>query len=146
VVYAIVTSEFGSGRAGFVPTETDFGVDVIRGCVFADRRSFTLTEEARDESVAVSSGIRRLRLAGHVVGYERWDAGVDKYDFRYGKTEWLVEVRDLRNGRVLARVPTGESPSHNPGYVGDGEVGQIALKANGDVAWIVDTREAQNRY
>ena len=77
-------------------------------------------------------------LAGTITAYERASIG----GALSGNAEYFVVVRDLRTGRILHYVPTGESISPLPGIVGDGPVIAIVVKSDGAVAWTVDTEES----
>jgi hypothetical protein len=65
-----------------------------------------------------AGGIAFETLAGSVVAYEEANIGGYESD----RTERWVIVRDLRNGNILHRVPTGTSPKSKPGIVGIGNV------------------------
>jgi hypothetical protein len=79
-------------------------------------------------------GIEHVTLAGSVVAYEEFFIG------GYGseRAESRVIVRDLRNGRVLHRVPNGTPPTPEPGVVGIDNIVSLVLKSDGAVTWIAE--------
>ncbi len=76
-------------------------------------------------------------LAGSVLAYAT-DSGEDT---KYGSCnceQWRIVVRNLRTGRLLHRVPTGQRPGNASGsYVGLGPAVRVVVKADGAVAWTV---------
>jgi hypothetical protein len=46
----------------------------------------------------------------------------------------------------MRKVPTGETPKDHPKHVGHGPTTAIVAKADGAVAWILDTVQSENRY
>ncbi len=58
--------------------------------------------------------------------------------------EWLVFVRDLRNGRVLHMLPTGTATVK--GWKGVGPTTQIVVNAAGAVAWIAGVVDEQGEH
>jgi hypothetical protein len=114
---------------------------VYWGCVYGHTRSFEVgvTDECISNGGACG-GTSRLTLGGTLVARE-WSSS-----FPAIGTEWLVEVEDLRTGRVLYSVPTGVAYPPRPKAVGDGPTTSIVLKSDGAVAWIVDTVRANDMY
>jgi hypothetical protein len=74
--------------------------------------------------------MRRELLAGTVAVYEEYFTGMEV-------GEWRVVARDLRNGRLIRRIPTGAPVKPRPRNVGVGPVTGLVAKNNGSVAWIV---------
>ncbi len=130
--------------------ETETQEKGIYGCVYGSRRTFFLGEPA--PSVGTPSGIEGITLetlAGSVVAYEYASAGPGRGGLGSGTgyAEWFIVVRDLRNGRVLHKIPTGNSASST--HVGSGPAMAIVAKSDGAVAWIAEndslsTREAKD--
>jgi hypothetical protein len=81
-----------------------------------------------------SGGVAHEILAGPMVAFEEYSSG----GYLSGTEEWHVVVRNLRNGRLLHRVPTGTPTSQNPGLIGAGFTSTIVVKTDGAVAWIVE--------
>jgi hypothetical protein len=50
--------------------------------------------------------------------------------------EFLIIVRNLRNDRILHKIPTGTPIPPSPLVIGNGPVESIVLKGDGSVAWI----------
>ena len=105
---------------------------VVRGCVYGHRGSYELGYQAGEKACS-SSGcldIHRETLAGPIVAYEYFSSAGEAEAF-------LVIVRDLRNGRVLHRVPTGiPRPENASKVIGAGFASVIVVKPDGAVAWI----------
>jgi hypothetical protein len=68
-------------------------------------------------------------LAGQMVAYELFSSS------RPCCRSTTIQVRDLRSGRTIHRLPTG-APSRE-GDVGGGSASAIVLKSDGAVAWIL---------
>jgi hypothetical protein len=64
----------------------------------------------------------------------------------FERSEDYVVVQDLRTGRTIYHVPTGTEVNPIPGDVGVGEVAAVVVKADGSVAWIVQTTRENGRY
>jgi hypothetical protein len=81
------------------------------------------------------AGTDLYTLAGPIVALEE-NSSTERFTGTTFVNE--VEVVDLRNGRVLHRVPTG-TPTAPPknGDIGIGGATAIVLKSDGAVAWIV---------
>ena len=77
-----------------------------------------------------------MALAGTTVAYQKL---MIPGEGEVGNAVWLVYVRDLRNGRVVRKLPTGAAP---PGAhaVGVGRVLKMVVRADGGVAWTVEDR------
>jgi hypothetical protein len=109
------------------------------GCSYRDKRSFELGEPAECGGSDECPGVGFETLTGPIVAYE------ESYGEKGGPVASnLVVVRDLRKGRVLHRVPTGTAQLPRPQVVGDGGVVAIVAKADGAVAWIVQTFYSSN--
>jgi hypothetical protein len=110
-------------------------VQYYRGCLRGKKRSFFLGELSEcASSDGGCEGIEHITLAGAVVADERAFGS----PFR---DEWVVEVHDLRTGRLLYEVPTGSPLKPRPEYVGVGEVITLVAKSDGAVAWIARDTE-----
>lgn len=107
-----------------------------RGCVYGHSRSFAVgfIEECLGTGGACG-GTRHITLAGTLVAREEFVASPVL------GTKWFVEVEDLRDGRVLHKVPTGVPLEPEQKYVGVGEVEALVIKANGAVAWVARDSE-----
>jgi hypothetical protein len=114
---------------------------VYWGCVYGQARSVEvgITDECISNGGACD-GTSRLTLVGTLVARE-WSSS-----FPAIGTEWLIEVEDLRTGRVLYSVPTGTIFPPKPKTVGHGPATAIVLKSDGAVAWIVDTVQQSDMY
>jgi hypothetical protein len=88
-----------------------------------------------------------IALGGAIVAY----ADTMLNESRYGPcycSDWHVVVLDLRTGRDLQQMPTGEiEPPRNPQpyptaesgeYVGVGPAVKVAVKSDGSVAWLAE--------
>lgn len=107
---------------------------IVYGCTFEKHRSYQLGYFP-DEGTCSSSGcigVQHEVLAGSLVAYEFFSIGG-------GGGTFLVIVRDLRNGHVVYRVPTGTPrPQNASSVVGAGSTVTIVLKTDGSVAWITE--------
>jgi hypothetical protein len=106
----------------------------VFGCVYGRRKPYVLGIPLGDESSSGSAGVTNEVLAGPIVAYEK-----SLVQPGPGFTSYIVFVRDLRNGRVLHKVPTGTALSPNPNLVGAGSTTAIVVKGDGAVAWINET-------
>jgi hypothetical protein len=116
-----------------------------RGCVYGSKRSFRLGLEAVSCGPSGCFTVKHVTLAGTTVAYETFVSSVAGNGEVF-QSEWYVFVLDLRSGRVLHKVPTGESRHPRPGAVGAGEATAIVVKNDGAVAWINDTVQNENRF
>ena len=114
------------------PPGLDEYVDVY-GCVNGGSRTYHLGALPSISSQG-TEGVQDETLAGTVVAYEEYSVG----GYYSRQQERRVVVRDLRNGRVLHRVPTGVPLNPEPEVVGVGNVVAIVVKSDGAVAWIAD--------
>ena len=112
-----------------------------RGCVYGHSRSFEVGLRAECISDGgACGGTSHLTLAGTLVAREKGIVSP------VSGNSWLIEVEDLRTGKVIRQVPTGATYPPNPRVVGDGPATAIVLKGDGAVAWIVDTVQETDRY
>ncbi|MFI5142727.1 MAG: hypothetical protein ACHQHM_01715 [Thermoanaerobaculales bacterium] len=114
----------------------------IRGRLRGQRRSYLLgvPDEAYGGGAAQGSGgIEHEVLSGSMVAYEE-SGSATSYNGP-SEYEWVVVVRDLRNGRVVHRRPTGTPLEPEPNYVGVGKVASLVLKSDGAVAWLAEDYE-----
>jgi hypothetical protein len=122
------------------PIDID-GVISLRACVYGQRRSYIISGCNYEESAAVCAGKSHVTLVGSVVAFGdtvKAEAGQEDEE---SIDEWHVEVRDLRTGRLLHKVPTGMPLKPAPHYVGVGPIVGLVLKSDGSVAWIADDYE-----
>ncbi len=90
------------------------------GCSYGSPRTFYLGEPHYGPTATSSEGgVEPKALVGTILAYE--DIGLRQ-----------MIVRNLRNGRVLHRVPIGTSAG------GRGEAHSVVLKTDGSVAWIAE--------
>ncbi len=120
--------------------ETESQEKGIYGCVYGSRRTYFLGEPS--PTVGTPSGIEGITLetlAGPMAAYEYTSSGPGPGGLGSGEgyAEWIIVVRDLRNGRILHRVPTGTSRSARD--VGSGPAMAIVVQADGSVAWMVES-------
>jgi hypothetical protein len=118
------------------------GLPEIFGCTYRHKHAYALGTKA-ESSVQGGGGIERETLAGTVVAYEKSSNG----GFSHPGAKWQVVVRDLRNGRMLHKVPTGvrNDPQVRPDN-GIGPTTAIVVKSDGSVAWIVQTNPGAGTY
>jgi len=119
-----------------------------RGCTSSSSRSFVLgPSDGECGSGGCGPHIGRVALGGMVVAFERSASSEANPSIGFqGGAEWLVVVRDLRNGRTLHSVPTGATSPPRAGLVGNGETTALVVKPDGAVAWINDTSQESARY
>lgn len=113
----------------------------FRGCLYGQSKSRLIG--AANECLSAAGdcgGTDQLAIAGTVVACEQYVSS------EVTGNRWLVEVKDLRSGRTLHRVPTGVTFPPNPMLVGDGSTTTIVVKKDGAVAWIVDTVQKHERF
>ncbi len=117
----------------------------IYGCVYGSRHTYFLGEPASGGTTEGFEGISRVTLAGSVVAYEYASGGPGPGGpgSGTGGAEWVIVVRDLRNDRILNRVPTGTSVSSRD--VGSGPAMAIVVKGDGAVAWIAENDNLSTR-
>lgn len=107
-----------------------------RGCVYGHGRSFDVGGVTECLSTGgACGGTDHITLAGTLVARE-----LSVVSPVLG-TKWLVEVEDLRDGRVLHKVPTGTPLESGQKYEGVGEVEALVLNAGGAAAWIARDSE-----
>lgn len=139
-----------SGRHAVIAADTQAEVYGIRknsetieyrGCVYGQTRSFVVGGVSECIGTdGACGGTDHIVLAGTMVARELSVASPVL------GTKWLVEVENLRSGRVLHKVATGITLPPNPKFVGDGPTTAIVVKSDGAVAWIVDTVQEHERY
>jgi hypothetical protein len=115
-------------------------VVVYRGCVYRGTSSFLLGE-VPDAEACSSTGcplnVHGVILAKSVTAYELRSIYVQQSGEE--SSRWTVVVRDLRTGRTLRKLPTGERDPRNPLNIGAGPTTTIVAKGDGSIAWIVET-------
>jgi hypothetical protein len=115
----------------------------VDGCAYGHGRSYLLGGVPDCESAIGCKGVEHETLAGPIVAYELFSSVEALPLGSAARSERLVVVRDLRNGRVLHKAPTGTLLHPEPHVVGVGPTVGIAVKSDGAVAWIAeDTGEA----
>lgn len=114
------------------------GYEAIEGCAYGSRRSYALGPIPYGDPYG-GTDVARETLSGITAAYEIFESQV--LNNKGWRKRWVV-VRDLRNGRVLHRVPTGVSARPSQvGNVGIGRTTGLVVKGDGAVAWIVATGE-----
>jgi hypothetical protein len=112
----------------------------IRGCAYGQRRSFIVAACNNEESATTCADNSHVTLVGAVVASED-TFQVEGHEVEKSIDEGHVEVRNLRNGRILHKVPTGMPLQPEPRYVGVGPIVGLVLKGDGAVAWIAEDYE-----
>ncbi len=113
----------------------------IFGCAYRDGRAYELGPPPSGGSSSGSAGVDKETLTGPIVAYEAFSNGANG-----GYSSSHVLVRDLRNGRLLHRIPTGTSPTPTPRQVGIGSVVAIVVKSDGAVAWMLEVDNELGKY
>jgi hypothetical protein len=106
----------------------------IWGCAYGHRAYFL--GQLPYASSSDAGGLEHEVLAGAIVAYE--ESTIEGREGTEGKAEWRVVVRDLRNGHVLHRVPTGTPRPPVDKAAGVGNLVSLLVKSDGSAAWIVD--------
>jgi hypothetical protein len=115
----------------------------VYGCTYSRHRSYLLGEKERGSSSGWAGGVNSFKLNGPIVAFQSGET-VAPREGQEGPTiseADRIEVRDLRNGRLLHRVPTGKPLTRRPGFVGVGPASFIAVTRDGSVAWIAEDYE-----
>lgn len=110
----------------------------VYGCSYGHKRSYLLGPVPYG-SPSGAGGISHETLNGSNVAYE-------EVENKSCCQHWWVVVRDLSNGHVLHRLPTGVPIKPEPLSVGIGLAVAIVVKHDGSVAWIVETGEEEGGY
>ncbi len=110
----------------------------VYGCAYGHKRSFLLGPVPYGSSSG-AGGVSHEALFGLIIAYDEV-ANSPCCD------HWWVLVRDLRDGRVLRRVPTGTPVRPEPLSVGIGPAVAIVVKRDSSVAWIVETDQEEGKY
>ena len=121
------------GQVFFAPEPGEDGAEAVYGCAYGRKRSYLLGKPT-DCGSSGCVALEREAIAGTFVAYEEFSIG----GVGSSNASYLVLVRDLRNGKLLRRLPTGVPVSSNPELVGAGRTTAIVLKSDGAVAWIVE--------
>jgi hypothetical protein len=110
----------------------------VFGCAYRSKHRYLLGPVPYGSATG-GEGVEPEALAGSIVAYGHMVI--------VGSTgEWTVVVRDLRNGRVLRKAPTGVPVKAEPSSLGIGRAVAIVLKTDGSVAWIVETDQENGEY
>ena len=116
----------------------------VYACVYGGHRSYKLgIPPPPPRSLGAPSGrefIQNEVLSGPIVAYERRTVPATAV------VTDVLYVRDLRSGRVLHVAPTGAPVPGEPASAGNGEAVTVVAKADGAIAWIVETAIAPNKY
>jgi hypothetical protein len=113
----------------------------IRGCVRGRARSYKLgapPEQHGGAGGSAGSGTSNVALDGTDVAFEDSRTASGSEGSGEFHNEWFVVVRDLRNGRVLHKVPTGPARASDSRNVGVGPTTALVVKSDGAVAWIAE--------
>jgi hypothetical protein len=114
----------------------------IFGCTYKYGRSYDF---GVPEMLNNGGSVVRETLTGTFAAYEDASGSSGKYEEPY-RPKWIIVVRNLRNGRVLHKIPTGTPTTPNPKFVGIGPTKAIVVKSDGAVAWIVETSAEEGKY
>lgn len=119
----------GNHEALIYEGENREGEDEVFGCAKGAARPYRLGRRIEAGSQG-GGGISGELLVGAVMAYEEseWTEGPA------GRSKYVLIVRNLRDGRMLHKVPTG--PSTEAGVVGKGPATAMVLKRDGAIAWI----------
>jgi hypothetical protein len=134
-----------SPQAAVYTLRSSSGSIEYRGCTYRSSRSFTIGE--RGECVPdPCTQVKNLTLTGSLVAYSELygvGLGASRYEEEPTSVIWLVNVLDLRTGKIVLSAPTGVLLKPRSGYRGVGETTKIVL-GNGLVAWIARDIERSN--
>jgi hypothetical protein len=141
----IITAD---AQAVIYRTVEAFEPSIVYGCTYSQGHPYKLGEFPTIGSCGSGAcgSIGQEVLAGQLVAYEHFST-MGREELR--EDEFLIIVRNVRNGHVLRRIPTGISA---PGsrLKGAGPTTVIALKSDGAVAWINEhlprTSETEPEY
>jgi len=117
------------------PTIPGYGYQSLFGCTYQHKRSYHLGEVPECGSPSGCGGVTRPVLSGSFVAFESFQGSTQH------PATFEVEVRDLRTGRVIHRLPSGTLEKPARGHLGIGPVKAITLKPNGSVAWLAENGE-----
>lgn len=110
----------------------------VYGCTYEHKRSYMLGPTPYGSSSG-AGGVSHETLVGSIVAY-------DEVDNSPCCDHWWVLVRDLGDGHVLRRAPTGAPMRPEPLSVGIGPAVAIVVKRDSSVAWIVETDQEEGKY
>jgi len=113
------------------PEGSEGSPEEIVGCAYGHKHAYPLGVPPYSSATS-AGGVQRETLAGPIVAYAQ-------SALQEASAEWWIVVRDLRNGRVLRRLPTGTINPPKPSVVGIGRAVAIVVKSDGSVAWIVES-------
>ncbi len=111
----------------------------IYGCSYGHKRSYLLGP-ILSSSESGGAGVIHETLTGPIVAYE------EILNESPCCQHWRVVVRNLHNGHILHRIPTGTPIKPEPFSVGIGLAVAIVVKRDGSVAWIVETIQELGGY
>jgi hypothetical protein len=125
------------------PGEDPIIEDDVYGCAYGHKRAYVLGHPSGGTPQG-GGGVEQETLAGTIVAYEVFS--VHNPEEHVASYFWIV-VRDLRDGRVLHKVPTGAITGPNPeGSVGIGPISALVVKWDGSVAWTTGGEGVQGEY
>jgi hypothetical protein len=112
-----------------------FDAENAFGCAFSQGHQYELGPLPIEGSCGPNGClvINHIVLAGPLVAYEYFSTA-GQGELR--EEETLIVIRDLRNGHILHRIPTGTPIPPSPRVIGSGPVESMVLKSDGSVAWI----------
>ena len=120
----------------FLTRERQNGIPEYLGCIYGRSRTVYLGAPGGG-SASGASGTSLITLAGSFVAYEEFSSttgGPGDTHF-----SWMIDVRDLRTGRIVREAPTATRQPPHSGLVGGGFARSPVLGGDGAVAWIVET-------
>ena len=121
------------GQVFLAPEPDEGGAEAVYGCVYGKRRSYFLGKIA-DCGSSGCAGVEHETIAGTIVAYEEFSVSMNEH-------RWYVVARDLKNGHILHKIPTGTPRGASPSeglLVGVGPAVAIVVRDNGDLAWATE--------
>ncbi len=116
--------------------------EALWGCVRHQSRPHELGERNECEGGGAASGcegITTVVLAGTMAAYE--ESSASEFGEEIVGAEHYIDVLDLRTGRVVHNVPTGQLAKRRRGFVGVGAATALVVEPDGSVAWIAHNDE-----
>lgn len=117
---------------------------VVRGCTRAVGRPYDLGSlPGRCSESPGCDGVEREALAGPIVAYVKYVGGGVGGESEKPKTppapSNFVTVRNLSDGKVLHRLPTGAGAQPESAVVEVGDATALVVKPDGSAAWISES-------
>ena len=120
----------------FLTRERRNGVPVYLGCIYGRSRTVYVGAPGGG-GASGASGTSLITLAGTLVAYEEFSSTTGgPADTHFS---WMIDVRDLRTGRIVREAPTATRQPPQSGLIGNGFARSLVLSGDGAVAWIVET-------